>query len=382
MPKLDFMQTAEPSDVLSPEESAEKIAEILRSAIAYDDNKRRPKMRGAEMASACIRLNTFRLHDDSQTGLKGYSCLAAQSGKAVEDLIRGNLLTKNSDLVLLWDEFIPNTKELGLNFSGKLDFLLNIPFMGMTVVDIKTVQRLNDEKRVDIEDVKVALSSISDEDDIISHLETLKNGVRKSPVAMDKYEEQLIAYATMLDISWGMVFIISRSKENFYEDISTDYQIFKITDEMKYLTIAKMLMAQRLADQYALSTRPDHYKKTVHCKYCDFQVQCWNESHNFNTLSDEESNKFFEECYAEAVELYNDVRQKLQWIRDKKIEEASIIKEAYINPNRKTLEKAFAHSQINVFSILNSMIANYKMDKMEQLDDICLNIFFNKGDEE
>lgn len=364
MPNLDFMDKADaPTGTI--EDIIKKVQSDLISSIAYDDyDRKNPRMRGAELASACPRINTFRLHDtgDRDNGLTGYNCLAAHSGKAIEQLMRRNLIKKYPEMIVLWDEFIPKTSKMGLNYSGKLDFLFDVPGLGLTVVDIKTTQRITDEKRVDMKDVKYALENTDSKDELLKILNASKGGIRKSSAQVDKYLEQVIGYATLLDIDHAIVFIVSRSKENFFEDITTEIEYVEVTEEMKIETVAKMIFAQRLADQYALANRPKKFKKSKECQYCDFQTECWDETHKFNVLSKKDEDAFWKECLDDAKTLYNQHRGTLAWIRDKKIEEAKIIKEVFINPSIETITEALKIAQVNIYELLNVAIPHFNMD--------------------
>lgn len=370
MTNLDFMEAADnPAGQL--DSILQKVRSDLISSISYDDyNRTNPRMRGAELASACPRINTFRLHDkgDRDNGLTGYNCLTAHSGKAIEQLMRRNLIKMYPEMIVLWDEFIPKTSKMGLNYSGKLDFLFDIPGLGLTVVDIKTTQRISDEKRVDMKDIKYALETTDSKDELLDILNKSKGGIRKSSAQVDKYLEQVVGYATLLDIDHAIVFIVSRSKENFFEDITTEIEYVEVTEAMKIETVAKMLFAQRLADQYALANRPKKFKKSKECQYCDFQTECWDETHDFNVLSKKDEEVFWKECLDEAKTLYNQHRGTLRWIRDKKIDEAKIIKEAFTNPNEKTIAAALEIAQINIYELLNVVIPHFDMQDTKQVE--------------
>ena len=127
------------------QEPEEVLTNLLTSCLAYEGYTRtNGRLRGSELGW-CTRLNTFRLHNHDVDGLTGYSTVVAEAGKAVEDLLRINLLKNHTDSLLLYDEWLPKSRRIPLpDYSGKLDFMLDINGE-MTVVDIKTTGRINPE---------------------------------------------------------------------------------------------------------------------------------------------------------------------------------------------------------------------------------------------
>lgn len=299
------------------------IENLLTATLIYPAYERsRSQMRGAELAHACMRINTLRLSELNSSETVGFPVITAEAGKAIEKLIRDNLIKEHPDKLLLYDAWLPKINKMGLSYSGKLDLLLDIPGYGMTVVDIKTTTRLSDEKRVSLDEVEEAILDNNHIDDILDSLKTVKKGTRKSSATWDKWLYQLIGYATFLDITHTAIFAISRSKENFNEPVTVMTKYFDVTDEQKYDTITKMLLAHRLHDQLAIPAKPPKFKKTVHCKYCDFFKMCWEgQKHNNLELTQQQTSELYHEIYPEAVELYDKYRAKLAWVRDKMINE-------------------------------------------------------------
>jgi hypothetical protein len=365
------------------EETAKQFVDkMIIDCLVKDGNVRdNPKMRGSELAG-CNRKNTFRLHQTETSGIDGFGSIATETGNAVETLVRRNMIRNYGEHVLLWDMWIPKTNKMGLRYSGKADFLLSIEGIGMVVVDLKTATRLGTEKRVDIEVIKevMAESDLTDEERLARYKKS-KGGMRKSPVKLNAYLEQVISYATFFDVDYGMVHLISRSKESWNEPVTTDVHIVRITDEQKYQTITNMLMAQRLADSYMVSRRHPDYKKTTHCQYCDFQSYCWEElPKKFTSLTDEATVALYNETYPEAVKLYDEHRGMLAWIRDVKIKEAKPLKLAIQNPTEENIKKVSESMQISSTDLVEAFSTHFEMDSSEQWE-MTIKVYGEKEDE-
>lgn len=354
---IDSLEIERDEDVI-----IEYVDKSLKSALAYPDRKRRGSMRGATLANQCFRINTFLLSDEESPGMSGYSVIATESGKAVEDIIVGNMLRNDIGNIELCNEFIPKVNKMGLNYSGKLDLMMNVPGVGYVVVDLKTTQRIGDEKRFNIEALKEGIDKGLSSDDLLKNVEASKGGIRRSPMKMEGYVAQVVGYATFLDIDYGLVYVFSRSKESWNEPVTTTYELVKVTDEMKYAVITQMLLAQRCDNQYALPAKPKNYKKTTTCKYCKYAEICYDDQNgDYTFLSDDDTNQLYFEIYPEAVELYEKYRGTLAWIRDKKIEDSKIVKEALSNPTPENIAEVLKSNQIHSHTLLRSLISMYDM---------------------
>lgn len=353
-------------DSLSTESIEEQLNNLILPAFNSEGYVRTSsQMRGSELAHECMRINTLRLRNHDVSASEGFLTLAAESGKAIEALIRKHVLLNNSDKVALWDEWLPKSNKLGLNYSGKLDFMFDLPGYGLTVVDIKTTTRIGTEKRIDISDIESAYNDTNDITELLTILKDSKTSVRKSSTKVNDWLYQIISYATLCDVDHGAVFVISRNKESFYEPLTTMQLYHNVTDEEKYDTITKMLIAQRLNDQTALPAKPKKFKKTTTCKYCDFNDICWSKNNNnFLELTDKETQKLYDELYEEAVTLYDNYRKTLQFIRNKKIEEAAIIKNAILHPTEENIINLIKSKKVNYLDLLLLLEDNWKKDEL------------------
>ena len=359
---MDFVDSSTVNGRPFEEKINEWLSQTLKSSLTYPASTRTGRMVGSEMADQCVRKNQFRLNHTDRGEITGTPVISMESGKAVEELIKRNLLLNNPDSVLLWDSWIPKTKKMGLDYAGKLDLLLqfeDIPIL----VDIKTTSRIGEEKRVNIKDVERLLN----EEDFLEKLNKTKGGIRKSPLKMDAYITQVMGYLTMTDLEYGAVFVFSRASENFYDDVTVDCEIVRATDKDKYNIIARMLLASRLNDSYQLAEKPSTYKKTTTCKYCDFTKFCYGgEDPGMQKLTKEESVAAYKNIYAEAVELYEQNRGTLAWIRDKKIEETAALKAVIANPSQENVQILLENYEMPVDEILFNVQTYYRKTDREQ----------------
>lgn len=348
----------------------DSVAAIMDDCVMFGDYTRTTlRQRGAELAHPCLALGTFRLKYAESKGMKGYPVIAATSGNAVEEVIKRNLIGKFPNNVLLWDEFIPSIKKMGLAYSGKLDLMLNIQGIGRVVVDIKTAQRIKDEVRVDVKDI---LSMFADnEEDFAYNIDKAKGSVRKSPLnnnTVANYLAQIVGYCTFTDTEHGMMFAISRSKDAWSEPMTTRQEYVFVTDEMKYDTVARVMLRQRLAEKNTIPASPSHFRKTTTCKYCDFKDNCYagKDEDKFRFLSEEQTSKAMADILPEATELYEEYRGTLKWITNKKIEEATQLKNTINNPTQEAIAHLLETTQIPVKELLYNLESYYEMDSAEQ----------------
>lgn len=350
---LDFLDNQPDTEPVQYGETFDNL--IVENLVSSGYTRTSNRMRGAELGQECIRKNTLRLDTLQVDPMSGWGVIATESGTAIENFIVRNIILNDPEKVAAYNMWCPKIPEL--DFSGKLDFIYRPTETELVVVDFKTTQRLNEKEHVVPYEKATALVEEFSEDteELLKALKKSKKYSAKSTLTtMDDYMWQVATYCTFTFIENGMVYVISRSPEEWKEPFTRRYYEFLVDSDVRNLVVARGLVAQHAYNEGRLVPKPKNYKKTVQCKYCDFNDHCWKTPKNdpWKYYTDEEFNKLFKNALAHAPNILAENEVRLKNARYRAIEDTKEKIELIHNPTEEKVKAYIEKSEINFLDLM------------------------------
>ena len=188
---------------------------------------------------------------------------AAQLGNCTETMVIDALLEKFTEKVFAYNLSI-NSKENGfdseewINYSGKIDLILNSSDNDIIICDIKTYGK----------DLRI-----------------------------EQYTAQLQFYAAVTGARKAAILSFSRNLM-INGKFAFDVIDIPVTNQHKINAMTVAFYSQLCTEVNILPSKPKEFRKTVECKYCWFKEKCWN-----NSIAAEFSNDEHKLLYIKAVKL-------------------------------------------------------------------------------
>ena len=259
---MSFMNSS-PKSKSTPED---ELNELVKGCINFtaknnaEEGRKKNSIYPSQFAY-CPRYNYKTIGKESEPLSEPSQIVYIEIGNTIEKIIQNSL--ENCGILLDCQRYLSfDYRDPKVDLGGYIDFIID--FQGKpAIIEVKTTSSIQDQKT-----------------------ETyLKKGVISEKTSI-QHLTQCMIYSAFTGIDDVYLYYVSRRvQEQFNGGLETYVEKVDTSYDKLYNIMHRVYFTQLCIENSKEPPKLPNFKKTIHCKYCNFTKECWDVEHTEDYLS-------------------------------------------------------------------------------------------------